>query len=154
MRDSLGGISRKAGRKAVKPEDARALFKRLEAAKLGEKRVRRSDLQALDDLQVLSAAHVRVRTTRVIGGVLIFGIDQLDPVPAGRHSANKTGLLKAVVSSPNNISRARAKPEAQRDFVLRWEHAMIAEMGLENFERYYRSEIERGHGFTALNGDS
>lgn len=153
MRSSCS-ISRKAGRKAVAPIDARALFKRLEAAKFGEKRVRRSDLQALDDLQVLSAAHVRVRTTRVIGGVLIFGIDQLDPVPAGRHSANKTGLLKAVVSSPNNIGRARAKPEAQRDFVLRWEHAMIAEMGLEDFERYYRSEIERGHGFTALTGDS
>lgn len=153
MKRSLRRAPRQAGRKAVKPVDARALIKRLQAAKFGDKRARRTGLQRCNELQILSAARGVTRTVRVIGGILVLGLDQLDPAPVIGKPADKAGRFKMAVGRADNIGRAGAEAEAQRDFVLRWYHAMIAEMGLEDFERYNSAEIER-HGATNLTGGS
>lgn len=87
------------------------------------------------------------RSTETIRNVVIYGLHELDSPGTPGHHPDQTLLLQGVKDAVNVAAAAHSR--SGTDLLEIWRHAMVREMGMEEFEKYCFSTCKRHrHGRT------
>lgn len=109
---------------------------------LGEtEMVGRVTFYGIYELERIAVAAVSARHAIAIGGVMVFGMDQLDSARSTRQDADETLGLKGM-DNPVDVALG-LHAERGAEFIQRWRDAMIFELGLDEFERFCFAARER-----------